>query len=69
MTMPKARPIEIHMADSIAASLIVMTWAVWWTSSRSTTSMPTIAPMRAIHAQIGTSKLAKSSFVVSAAAV
>ena len=65
---PNARPIEIQMADSIAASLIVMTWAVLWTASRSKTSIPAIAPMRAIHAQIGTSKLAKSSELVSAAA-
>src|SRR5215217_8470874 len=68
MTMPKAKPIEIHTADSIAASLIEMTWAVLCTASRSNTSIAAIAPMRAAQAQMGTSKLAKSSVVVSAAA-
>ena len=38
MTPVNARPIEIQMADSIAASLMVMTCAVRCTSSRSTTS-------------------------------
>ena len=67
--MPNASPIEIQMADSIAASLIEITWAVLWTTSRSKTSIATIAPMSAPHAQSGTSKLAKSSLDVSAAAV
>ena len=67
--MPNARPIEIQIVDSIAASLIVITWAVLCTASRSKTSIAVIAPMRATHAQSGTSKLAKSSCAVSAAAV
>jgi hypothetical protein len=66
--MPKARPIEIQMADSIVASLMEMTWAVLWTASRSNTSMPRMAAISAPHAQIGTSKLAKLSRVLDAVA-
>ena len=42
-----ARPIEIQTADSIAASLMVMTCAVRCTSSRSTTTSTTMKPTRA----------------------
>ena len=61
MTRPKARPIEIHTADSMAASLMEMTWAVLWTSRRSMISIAVMAPMRATHAQTGVWKLAKFS--------
>ena len=43
------------MVDSIAASLIVITWAVRWTSRRSATSITTIAALRVSHTQSGTS--------------
>src|SRR5215204_6148367 len=49
------------MADSIAASLTVITWAVRWTRSRSITSMAVIAPTSRTQAWIGTSKLTKFS--------
>jgi len=68
MTRPKARPIEIQMADSMAASLIEMTCAVLCTSSRSMTSIAVMAETSATQAQSGTSKLAKFSLVLSALA-
>ena len=70
MTRPKARPIEIQMADSMAASLIVMTCAVRCTSEQvERRASTTMAPTSATHAQTGTSKLAKlSADALSAAA-
>ena len=48
-----ARPIEIQTADSMAASLIVMTWAVRCTSNRSAMSIAVITATSATHAHTG----------------
>ena len=61
MTNPNARPMEIQIADSIAASLMLITCAVRCTSSRSTISMATIATISAAHTHSGVSKLTKFS--------
>ena len=68
MTRPNARPIEIQIADSMAASLNLITCAVRWTSSRSITSMATIATISAAHTHSGVSKLTKFSSAVFSAA-
>lgn len=61
ITRPKARPIEIHTADSMAASLMEITWAVLCTASRSMISIAEMAPIRPTQAHHGVSKLAKLS--------
>src|SRR5262245_8665857 len=57
----KARPMLIHTADSIAASLVVGACGVRWTSSRSTMSRTEISARNANQSHLGTSKLAKFS--------
>src|SRR5918995_3556065 len=61
ITPVKATPIEIHTADSMAASLVEGTCGRRWTSSRSPTSRTDTKARKATHAQIGTEKLAKFS--------
>ena len=57
----------IQTADSMAASLIEITWAVLCTARRSKISIAVIAPIRATQAHTGTSKLAKLDDELSAA--
>src|SRR5687767_6859399 len=57
MTSVNERPIVIQMADSIAASLKLISWGVRWTMRRSATNSTTIVPTSATHAHAGTSKL------------
>ena len=61
MTPVNARPIEIQMADSIAASLTVITCAVRCTSSRSTTTRTTMNPTRASQCHSSTFRYANCS--------
>ena len=68
MISPNARPMEIQIADSIAASLKRITCAVRCTSSRSMISMATIAAISAAHTHSGVSKLTKFSPSVLSAA-
>ena len=56
MTPVNAKPMEIQIADSIAASLTVITWAVRCTSSRSTTTNATMKPTRANQCHTSTSR-------------
>src|SRR6478736_10360655 len=44
-------PTEIQAADSIAASLVLISWASRWNTRRSTSSRPTMRPSRTIHCQ------------------
>src|SRR5688500_1334909 len=59
-TTAKARPSEIHTADSVAASLKVMAWAVRWTSSRSAMRRTARVATSAPHTHSGTGNDAKS---------
>ena len=65
--MPNSRPIEIHTADSMAASRVEMTWAERWTSSRSASSSTTMPARSATQAQSGTSSSTNVPGGVSAA--
>ena len=60
---------QIQMALSIAASLVLMTCAVRCTSSRSAISSTETKAMNAAHTQGSTSKLAKFSSLLSDASV
>src|SRR5919197_1795804 len=57
----KARPMLIHTADSMAASLVDGACGRRWTSSRSTISSAVTKARNATQIQIGTWKLAKFS--------
>ena len=58
MTPVNATPMLIHTADSMAASLMVMTCAVRCTSSRSTTTSVTMKPSSANQCHGSTSRYA-----------
>src|SRR3954452_4831436 len=47
-------PTEIQAADSIAASLVLISWASRWNTRRSISSRPTMRPSRTIHCQLWT---------------
>ena len=59
---------EIQTADSIAASLVVTTWASLWTTTRSTSRSTTTRAAKAAHTQPGVENETKSVEADSAAA-